>query len=1076
MTITLEMIRGQCAYPSAWNRGRLLYLQNGVRDFTCQLLEGECSARAQVQGSRLYDVSATLQETSKGLEWNFACACESSEKEEGPCQHCVALLLRVREYLLEQSVSNGTYSLPQTQSSGSMKRILNHYAKQSQYRHLPSAAQQVQLEPVLSFRYADGYSGYPRLEMRMGQQRMYVLKSIPQFMQDYQQHREVSCGKQLRFVPDTAAFTEESRLLLPLLEELVRSTPAASSFSLREGDPRYLPLNSVFFGSLMETCVGKQIASDKGMLSVIAENPPLEILLQAVPEGGLVLRFSEFLYYRGKEHLYVLLENVFYQCDLEFSQDMEAFLQELLSAKRGAWLSGRTTDPVYYLSPQDYPVFCTHVLPLLERYLRVQSEIDLEAYRLKEPRFLFYLDWEDEVVSCSAEVHYGDLVYNLLGPIDLWKEVRDYAREAEIVDVLEELFTREEGADTLIARDDAAYFLFFEGVERLRERGEVYLSETWKNIHLHRSGHVTAGVSLSAGMLRLTWEVEGMDAQEVEEILQAYRVKKRFYRLRKGDVIRIQESGFAFLAELSDALRLPDFAWQSGQADVPLYRASQVNALLDERGEGVSVVCSSDFREMIGNLQRRDEKDIPVPNSLQAQLWPYQEVGFRWLCMLTEYGFGGILADDMGLGKTVQMIALLTAYPGLSCIVCPASLVYNWESEIHRFAPHFETVVLSGNREERQQQMGCLPKEGVLITSYDALKRDVDLHAGICYRFLVLDEAQSIKNPGTLAAQSVKLLSAEHRFALTGTPLENRLSDLWSLFDFLMPGYLYSYRVFRTELELPLVNEKDPLALARLQRMIRPFILRRRKKDVLAELPEKVETVFYAGMSAEQDQLYRANLARLQQRVRASSQEGFRQARFEILAELTKLRQLCCDPSLLYQDYRGGSGKLDTGVELLQNAVDEGHRILVFSQFTSMLDVLCRRMQTLGIPYLLLTGKDGQVKRKTTVDAFQQGVAPIFFLSLKAGGTGLNLTAADMVLHFDPWWNVAAENQATDRAHRIGQSHPVTVIKLVTKDSIEERILDLQERKSQLLETVIAEPGLSDGRFSREELLTLLEG
>ena len=309
---------------------------------------------------------------------------------------------------------------------------------------------------------------------------------------------------------------------------------------------------------------------------------------------------------------------------------------------------------------------------------------------------------------------------------------------------------------------------------------------------------------------------------------------------------------------------------------------------------------------------------------------------------------------------------------------------------------------------------------------------------------------------------------------MTGTPVENRLSELWSIFDYLMPGYLYAYQRFREELEYPIVHKEDEDAVARLQKMIRPFILRRLKQDVLAELPEKLEENMYAGLEGEQRELYDAHVKRIQLMLNREDEAEFRSGKIQILAELTKLRQLCCDPSLLYEGYQSGSAKLEMAMGLVRNAVGNGHKVLLFSQFTTMLSRLSDSLQKEHIPHYMLTGATSKEKRAQMVEEFDEGVVPVFCISLKAGGTGLNLTAADVVIHFDPWWNLAVQNQATDRAHRIGQVHTVNVYRLIAKDTIEEKIVELQERKVALADQILGGEGMENGSFTREELLELL--
>ena len=383
-------------------------------------------------------------------------------------------------------------------------------------------------------------------------------------------------------------------------------------------------------------------------------------------------------------------------------------------------------------------------------------------------------------------------------------------------------------------------------------------------------------------------------------------------------------------------------------------------------------------------------------------------------------------------------------------------------------------MTVTGNALERKEIIDSAGKLDILITSYDLLRRDEDFYEGYSFCHEIIDEAQYIKNHNTRAAKTVKNIQAGFKVALTGTPIENRLSELWSIFDYLMPGFLYPYSRFREEIEIPVAAWQDEEAAERLRKMIRPFVLRRLKKDVLKDLPAKMEEAVFARMEGEQEKLYAAHLQRIKMMLDGQTEEEFTSQKIQILAELTRLRQLCCDPSLVYRNYQGESAKMLMCIDLIKNALDGGHRVLLFSQFTTMLSMLQEALQKEGIPFLSLTGATGKEKRAELVETFQREEVPVFCISLKAGGTGLNLTAADIVIHYDPWWNVAVQNQATDRAHRIGQKNPVTVYKLIAKNTIEEKILKLQEKKSELAEHLLGNEGFEGVKFTKEELMELL--
>ncbi len=512
-------------------------------------------------------------------------------------------------------------------------------------------------------------------------------------------------------------------------------------------------------------------------------------------------------------------------------------------------------------------------------------------------------------------------------------------------------------------------------------------------------------------------------------------------------------------------------------AGLPSSRALLIDALL-ERTEGVRLSRNAGFRAIVRDFDTYTDADIDVPQGLRAELRGYQEDGFRWLGTLERFGFGGILADDMGMGKTLQVIAHILARKeagavGPTLVVCPASLVYNWVSEIERFAPALDAVAVVGSKTARMAQVGGAEGHDVLITYYDLLRRDVEAYAGHRFARVVLDEAQYIKNPKAQVTKCVKCLDADARFALTGTPIENRLQELWSIFEFLMPGYLGNREQFAKRYESPVeAQERDSSSLLRC--VIGPFVLRRLKSEVLAELPEKTESVVYAQMEPKQRRLYLASQDRLALQVQHTGDREIKKDKLKVLAELTKLRQICCDPSLYFEDYDGGSAKLETCMELVSQAREGGHKVLVFSQFTSMLAIIAGRLCADKVPFFELTGQTSKEERERLVRRFQAGEADVFLISLKAGGVGLNLTAADVVIHYDPWWNTAAQGQATDRAHRIGQRRDVSVFKLIVKDTIEERILQMQEAKRDLADSVLSGEGVKSALLSRDDILALL--
>ena len=610
--------------------------------------------------------------------------------------------------------------------------------------------------------------------------------------------------------------------------------------------------------------------------------------------------------------------------------------------------------------------------------------------------------------------------------------------------------------------------------------GEVQATDRFQSLKIRRKPRITVGVSVESELLDLSVTSEELTREELLEVLKSYRGRKKFHRLRNGDFLNLENQSLEELDQMMEALRISPSAFAKGKMEVPVYRALYLDKML-EAGRGVYFDRDRRFKQIIKAFKTVKDSDFEVPPSLKRVLRGYQEAGFKWLRTLDAYGFGGILADDMGLGKTLQAIAFLLSLKeegreGASLVVTPASLVYNWGEEFARFAPGLRVCLIAGSQEERRQRIHDYKNWDVLVTSYDLLKRDGAEYEGISFASQILDEAQYIKNHATAAAKAVKIIRSRVRFALTGTPIENRLSELWSIFDYLMPGYLYAYEAFKKSLETPIVKNQDEAASARLRQMVSPFILRRLKEDVLTDLPDKLEEVRFARLSGEQQRLYDGQVVHMRQMLAEGNEEEFQKNKIRILAELTKIRQICCDPSLCFEEYEGGSAKREVCLELIKSAMEGEHKVLLFSQFVSMLELLAEDLRAQKIPFFTITGSTPKEERLALVKQFNQDTTPVFLISLKAGGTGLNLTGADVVIHYDPWWNLAVQNQATDRAHRIGQTRVVTVYKIIARHSIEEKILRMQETKRDLADQILEGAEGSIGSMSREELLALVDG
>ncbi|MCD7745721.1 MAG: DEAD/DEAH box helicase [Lachnospiraceae bacterium] len=775
-------------------------------------------------------------------------------------------------------------------------------------------------------------------------------------------------------------------------------------------------------------------------------------------------------------------------------------------------LSGKDGTVTFRVGRHQLQTFYYTVIPMLAEYLNIEQKNEevINRHLLPEARFVFYLDTENGKTFCRARAIYGEKEFTLMDSLseESKESFRDTFREREALGVVLDYFSiadRMEDEFLCGGEEDALYRLLSDGITELMKYGEVQCSDAFRRLRLIRHSKLNVAVSLRSGLLDLDIASDDLSPEELLEVLASYRKKKKFHRLKNGDFLSLESDAYAMLDDLFETLHISPKEFVNGNMHIPAYRALYLDRMLEGK-ESIYLERDTRFKQLIRDFSTVQDADYEVPTSLQPVLRGYQKTGYRWLRTLQAGHFGGILADEMGLGKTLQVIAVLLAnkngrdgniaknttaaenYPSHeqnmlcagnsprpSLIICPASLVYNWGEEFSRYAPFLSVSYVTGTQAERHKKIHTASMWDVLITSYDLLKRDIDVYEDIAFAFEVIDEAQYIKNHETAAAKAVKLICAETRFALTGTPIENRLSELWSIFDFLMPGFLFSYKEFRTNYETSIMKDQDEEAANRLGRLVSPFILRRLKKDVLKDLPEKMEETRYARFGEEQQTLYDAQVVHMRQTIAQQNSSEFQKNKLEVLKELTRLRQICCDPALIFEQYGGGSAKLDACLELIESAIDGGHRMLLFSQFTSMLERIRAKLDERGIACYEITGSTPKENRLALVRQFNQDETPVFLISLKAGGTGLNLTGADIVIHYDPWWNVAAQNQATDRAHRIGQEKVVTVFKLIVKGTIEEKIQKLQQSKQNLADQIIGQgEGGNLSSMSQEELLELL--
>lgn len=922
------------------------------------------------------------------------------------------------------------------------------------------------------------------LELRVGETRTYVIRDLNEFFYKWTEKKTIELGKYIKFIPDKNLFDENGRKIIQffLEEYLTEKASGRTNYSYYASASQQARSVSIFgsrIDSFMDTIAANGVyllSDEKKNIFYDEQFYSPKIKVAKLTYGATVRAERYHILCESLEYSYVLSGDTIYRM-----KKPEMAVQKILELCQ--------SKKELFISDKDLPAVTRDVLSnLKDTAVITYTGMDPDKYLPPKPTIALYLDSPQEnMITCDVAAIYGEKKYHVYGK-ERYSQKRNFTEEHRLAEIIQMYFNAFDQEKSLLvySGDEGDIFTFLSQViPKLQKYGDIYVTDSMKKLSVVPSASFQVGVSVSSGLLEMSMASNQFNKEELAEIFSSYDRKKKYHRLKNGAFITFNEEQKQVMSAISDVMKNYADKKNPDTIKMPLFRALYLDELLAEK-ESVELKKNREYRKLIGKMRSYENGDYEVPQSLEAVLREYQRDGFYWIKTLKENGFGGILADDMGLGKTLQILAFLLSEKEQgkvgdelrTLIVAPASLVYNWKKEVERFTPQLSVCVMAGTAHERKELIkNQTSNVDVWITSYDLLKRDIELYQDIVFANEIIDEAQYIKNQTTHAAKSVRLVNSSFRMALTGTPMENRLSELWSIFDYLMPGFLYGYTRFRSEIETPIVSDKDEDAMTRLRAMIHPFILRRLKKDVLKELPEKQEEIVTVALSGEQKKLYQAHSQRLKMFLEDQNDEDFAQNKLQILAELTKLRQLCCGPELLLENYKGENAKLETCIELITQAIAGGHKILLFSQFTSMLDLIGEELKKAKIDYYRI---DGNVKKEARMEMVEQFQNPknqvsVFCISLKAGGTGLNLTAADIVIHYDPWWNKAAQNQATDRAHRIGQKHAINVYKLIAEETIEQKICELQQVKEDLAEEVLSGEGISSTQFNKDEIMNLLE-
>ena len=1078
------------------NRGKKYFEQNRVKvaDFNF-VSENNYVAKAYVEGTHIYETE--IRKTNGVL--SYKCECPSSSKKDTPCKHVVAMVFDM--YINESSyinyvkksesadidddvVENKSYKdkiNEQRENNG----LMIYYENLELNRNIDKES--VRIEANLHL--VNDMKKDLEVSFKMGKDRMYILRDVYKFSEDIQKGAVNKYGKELEFKHAIESFEKSSQPLAKLivakaLEYNEFSKLGTYHFTLNKRFKTNFKLKYSVLDELFDILKGQKLTIEDydyekayGVVTLEESDPSFDIEIVDAEDKGLYVISNSDKYYvfEGQDYSYVLYKEKLHRCSNDFKTKVLPLLEKLSEDPEG-----RIT-----ISKNSATSFCEYVIPALKDSTNmIIEEGILEKYRAEKLGTKIFLDIDGKGnIIAEVKFCYGDDEFN---PFDKDLEITcnrniiEEARAKELFKMYNFVINFKKHIIYLSNEDDIYTFLT-EGIDKFMEKFEVLVTDKLKNRQIINQKTFNMGVRIENNFLEIDFNELGLDESELKDIFKRYKLRKKYYRLKNGSFINIDSDGIGTLVNLAKTLNITEKDIVAGSVEIPKYRALYIDNLAKNTNSDIAINLDNDFKEIVRSIKDIEDVKFEEPEELKGVLRSYQKTGFNWLKNLEKYGFGGILADDMGLGKTIQIIALLLDEKNrtgkTSIVVCPSSLYINWEKEIKRFSSNIKTLIVSGNAEQRENLIETIGDYDVVITSYDLLKRDIEKYEDFKFKYVIADEAQYIKNNNTKNAKALKDLKSEVRFALTGTPIENSLAELWSIFDFIMPGYLYTYKKFKDEFETLIIKENDNLVMEKLQRLVAPFVLRRIKKDVLKELPDKTEQIMYSKMDEEQQKLYNSYLALAKVKMRQEIESnGFEKSKFKILSLITRLRQICCHPQLFLEDYSGESSKLNQCLEIIEGAIAAKHKILLFSGFTSMFDILTPELEKRGIEYSILTGQTKVDTRIELVDEFNKDDnIKVFLISLKAGGTGLNLTGADMVIHYDPWWNLSAQNQATDRAYRIGQRNNVQVFKLISENSIEEKIQKLQDKKMDLTESVIKTGETFISHMTKEELLGLFE-
>lgn len=1036
----------------SYKRGDAFYRTNKVTF----LKYGPEDCEATVTATEVFNV--TIKKERNNV-FHTECSCPKLASFDRKCQHIAAVLLAINE--LQR---NGNPSLTQkveklgdrTTPQGLTEEIISLFSNKP--ARLSGHQLHFENRQVLEATFYCTPVTIDKDKMIMGISisiETTKVENIREFLASVKIGRPSLLSKTLTYNPDIHCFQREIDAVIGQLKEVVndedmyrKSLSNESNVKLRN-DQLLIPptswerlLQFLLLAPSVKLSYGGKIYEG---IHLSNKTLPLLFLFEGTEDEGFVLKI------KGLSQMIVLhsYRSVLYRSI--FTELKSEDCNRLYELKQMIDSSGTDQIPIHR---DQVDFFMEKVVPGLKRLGNVQISESIRKQYLKTPLIAkLYLDRVKNRLLAGLEFHYEHIVINPLNDQEVPTTsllIRDEAREEAILKLME---------DSSFAKTEGGYFLHNEELEyeflthkipKLQKLVQIYATTAVRNRIFKENAVPRISVKIKkerTNWLEFKFEMDGVSEKEIRELLSALEERRKYYRLRNGSFLSLETREYQEIQRFLKALPVQNEDLESG-LNVPIVKGIQ---LLETLENSKLLTIEDSFKKFLETLQNPAKLDFPIPEGIQSKLRDYQKAGFNWMKLLAAYGFGGILADDMGLGKTLQSIAyIVSELPSIRenkqpvLIVCPSSLTYNWLNEMMKFAPELQAVVIDGTKIERVQLQKDVLELDVVITSYPLVRRDIKWLEKQIFHTVFLDEAQAFKNPITQTARAVKRIQANHHFALTGTPIENSIEELWSIFHVVFPELFQG------------LKEYSHLSRKTIARRARPFLLRRIKEDVLSELPEKIESTESAELLPEQKKLYTAYLAKLRHdTLKHLDKDTLRKNKIKILAGLTRLRQICCHPALFVDGYKGDSAKLIQLMQIIEESKLSGRRVLVFSQFTKMLALIGRELAIKDLPFFYLDGQTPSDERVKICDRFNEGECDFFLISLKAGGTGLNLTGADTVILYDIWWNPAVEEQAADRAHRIGQTNSVQVIKLISKGTIEEKMNELQNKKKDLIDEII---------------------